>query len=227
MKPSTYFEPFFSATGELYKKKIINFKDSSLSPVQTDCSKMLFVLQQGQSGEIQMLETEFSGRQQDKLEMYLQNRDSIPALLSSITLDLFNQQTINMGWLGTRRRWQLECFERNLVLSPSLQRLQTQIHWDMIILWCMAIKWTEDEICHQNGSHLIIIIIIMYIYCAFINALSAHMIHINLNLIFYTHVEHSPTKTIYIIYYMEKQTLTTHTHTHTHTHTDCSFTDAA
>ena len=61
------------------------------------------------------------------------------------------------------------------------------------------------------------------------------MIHINLNMIFYTHVEHSPTKTIYIQYYTEKQanTRTTHTHTttttttttktqntHTHTHTD-------
>ena len=31
-----------------------------------------------------------------------------------------------------------------------------------------------------------------------INALSAHMIHINLNMIYYTPVEHSPTKTIYI-----------------------------
>ena len=35
----------------------------------------------------------------------------------------------------------------------------------------------------------------MYIYHALINALSAHMIHINLNMIFYTHTEHSPTKT--------------------------------
>ena len=49
-----------------------------------------------------------------------------------------------------------------------------------------------------------IIIIIMYIYHALINALSAHMIHINLNMIFYTHVEHSPTKTIYIKYYLKK-----------------------
>ena len=48
----------------------------------------------------------------------------------------------------------------------------------------------------------------MYIYLALINALSAHMIHINLNGIFYTHVEHSSSKTIYIRYYM-------HTHTHT------------
>ena len=41
----------------------------------------------------------------------------------------------------------------------------------------------------------------MYIYHALISALSVHMIHINLNMIFYTHVEHSPTKTIYIKYY--------------------------
>ena len=73
----------------------------------------------------------------------------------------------------------------------------------------------------------------MYIYDALINTLSFHMIHINLNMIFYMYVEHSPTKTIYIKYYKEKQinkhthTRTharTHarTHTHTHTHTDCS-----
>ena len=47
-----------------------------------------------------------------------------------------------------------------------------------------------------------IITIIMYSYHALINAMSAHMILINLNMIFYTHVEHSPTKTIYIKYYM-------------------------
>ena len=35
----------------------------------------------------------------------------------------------------------------------------------------------------------------MYIYHALINALSTHMIHINLDMIFYTHVEHSPNKT--------------------------------
>ena len=52
---------------------------------------------------------------------------------------------------------------------------------------------------------LMIIIIIMYIYHALINALSAHMIHINLNMIFYTHVKHSPTKTIYIKYYLKNK----------------------
>ena len=57
------------------------------------------------------------------------------------------------------------------------------------------------------------------------------MIHVNLNTIFYTHVEHSPTKTIYVKYYMEKQThacvcACTHTHAHarTHTHTHAQTT---
>ena len=63
-------------------------------------------------------------------------------------------------------------------------------------------------------------LIIMYIYHALINALSAHMIHINLNIIFYTHVEHSPTKKIYIKYYKKKKKRTTNTHTHTHARTD-------
>ena len=61
----------------------------------------------------------------------------------------------------------------------------------------------------------LVIIIIMYIYHALINALSAHTIHINLNTIFCAHVEHSLTKTIYIWYYTE-------TDTHTRTHNDYS-----
>ena len=61
----------------------------------------------------------------------------------------------------------------------------------------------------------------MYIYPVLINALNAHMIHINLNMIFYTLVEHSPTKTIYIKYYKKKFKKKTH-YTHTHTHIYCS-----
>ena len=53
------------------------------------------------------------------------------------------------------------------------------------------------------------------------------MIHINLHMIFYTHVEHSPTKTLYIKYYLKHthahtNALQTHTCTHSHTHNDCS-----
>ena len=57
----------------------------------------------------------------------------------------------------------------------------------------------------------------MFLYHALINALSAHMIHINLNKIFYTHAEHNPTEAINIKNYMENTHTPTHTHTHTHT----------
>ena len=53
-----------------------------------------------------------------------------------------------------------------------------------------------------------VIMIIMYIYCALINAVSSHIIHINLNMIFYTHVEHSRIKFFYIKYYTETRTHT-------------------
>ena len=46
--------------------------------------------------------------------------------------------------------------------------------------------------CKDYNSVQTAIIIIMYIYHVLINALSAHLIHINLNVIFCTHVEHSP-----------------------------------
>ena len=61
----------------------------------------------------------------------------------------------------------------------------------------------------------------MYIYHALINVLSAHMIHINLNILYTcTDVEHSPTKTIYMKYYKKIFFFKApHTHTHTHTHT--------
>ena len=54
------------------------------------------------------------------------------------------------------------------------------------------------------------VIIIMHIYYVLINTLSAHMIQINLDTLFYTHVEHSPTKTIYVKYYIYGNA---HTHT--------------
>ena len=62
-----------------------------------------------------------------------------------------------------------------------------------------------------TSNTFIIIIIIMYIYRALINDLSAHIIHINLNIIFYTHVEHSPIKNN-----LHKSIIWKQTHRHTH-----------
>ena len=71
------------------------------------------------------------------------------------------------------------------------------------------------------------IIIIMYIYHALINALSAHMIHINLNTIFYTCTAQSYQNNL-INCYMDTHTharSNLHTHararTHARTHSDC------
>ena len=61
----------------------------------------------------------------------------------------------------------------------------------------------------------------MYIYHALINALSAHMImiHVDLNTIFCTHLEHSPSyqNNLHKVLYMEM-----HTHIHTHTMHGCT-----
>ena len=56
----------------------------------------------------------------------------------------------------------------------------------------------------------------MYIYHALIDALIAHVIHINLNTIFYKHVQHSLTKTIYIKHHMEKKQKTKNRHEFKH-----------
>ena len=86
--------------------------------------------------------------------------------------------------------------------------------------WLQLIVITDITAKYLFVQNMQNITIIMYIYHALINALSAHIIHINLNMIFYTHVEHSPTKTIYVKYYKKqtnKNTLQTHTRTHTYT----------
>ena len=64
----------------------------------------------------------------------------------------------------------------------------------------------------------------MYIYHALINALSAHVIHINLSMIFYTHVEHSPTENNLHKVLYEKTNTEGHTlHARTHARArDCS-----
>ena len=64
--------------------------------------------------------------------------------------------------------------------------------------------WPLSGARHADLQELLIIII-MYIYHALINALTTHMIHVNLNTMFYTYVEQSPTNAMYIKYYMKKK----------------------
>ena len=64
-----------------------------------------------------------------------------------------------------------------------------------------------------------VIIIMMYIYHPLINALSAHMIHINLNMIFYTYKAQSYQNNLHKVLYGKTNKHTHYTHTHTCTHT--------
>ena len=70
---------------------------------------------------------------------------------------------------------------------PSLKKeLTVRVDWVVCVTLLLFFGHLEDV---RTVSPLFII---MYIYHALISALSAHMIHINLNMMFCTHVERSP-----------------------------------
>ena len=79
-------------------------------------------------------------------------------------------------------------------------------------IWLLEAKGNTPGLPLSFTPVFCLMIIIVYTYHALINTLTTHMIHINLIMIFYAHVGHSPTKTIYIKYYTE-----TRTHMHMHT----------
>ena len=92
--------------------------------------------------------------------------------------------------------------------SSTFRRVHLGGRYGIVSLLLMLCPWPSVKVVGWGLERLPVQIspvwvIVTYIYHALTNALSAHMIHINLNMIFYTHVEHSPTKTIYIKYYIK------------------------
>ena len=55
---------------------------------------MILLLQQASSGDVQLLQTPYSASVDDKIATYLHQANGIPAFLSSITMELFNRQTM-------------------------------------------------------------------------------------------------------------------------------------
>ena len=55
------------------------------------------LLQQSAGGELQMLANRYSETFADQIATYLHGADSIPAFLSSVTLELFQRQTMMQG----------------------------------------------------------------------------------------------------------------------------------
>ena len=103
------------------------------------------------------------------------------------------------SWCDVLCRWQVKtnCAKRSIFRCFVCVGLYPRKYFSVVCVWQVKVACTKRSTC---WCFVCVIIIIMYIYHALINALSAHMIHINLNMIFYTHVKHSPTKTIYIKY---------------------------
>ena len=110
--------------------------------------------------------------------------------------EAFDKSIVLMLRSGRRRRGRLLYMQRKCHTELPTEAGEGTAHaitsntfWG--ILRC------RPTISKRKGNNLkriglsIIIIIIMYICHALINTLSAHMIHINLNTIFYTHIEHS------------------------------------
>jgi mitotic spindle assembly checkpoint protein MAD1 len=52
------------------------------------------LLQQSSDGELQLLGNDYSASFADQIQTYLNGANSLPAFLSSVTLELFNRQTL-------------------------------------------------------------------------------------------------------------------------------------
>ena len=86
----------------------------------------------------------------------------------------------------------------------------------LVCFFPSVIRINDKELLRQNHTGTSPILRIMYIYHALVNCLNTHMIPINLNMKFYTHAEHSPTKNnLHKVLYGKTNKRTHYTHTHT------------
>ncbi|OWF51837.1 mitotic spindle assembly checkpoint protein MAD1-like [Mizuhopecten yessoensis] len=88
-------EVCYQLTG--YKIDILSSNQYKLTSMYAESPEDFFLFQQSSSGEVQMLGTDFSNTLEEAIELYLAKQDSIPAFLSSITLNLFSRQTMMIG----------------------------------------------------------------------------------------------------------------------------------
>ncbi|XP_077992721.1 mitotic spindle assembly checkpoint protein MAD1-like [Glandiceps talaboti] len=89
-------QSFRDACYQLTGYKIDNPKDNNylLTSMYAESSEDSLMFQSTDTGNFQLLETEFSSTLGDLVEQYLIRLDSIPAFLSSLTHELFSRQTM-------------------------------------------------------------------------------------------------------------------------------------
>jgi len=77
-----------------FKVDIPTAKQYKLMSMYAESANDFLLFCQSNTGEMQLLETEYSESVGDLIDAYLGHADSIPAFLSSVTIDLFNKQTM-------------------------------------------------------------------------------------------------------------------------------------
>jgi len=87
-----YREAVFRLFG--YKLDVPITKQYKLMSIYAESPTDCLLFSQSASGEMQLLANEFSDSLADLIDAYLNQADSIPAFLASVTMDLFNRQTL-------------------------------------------------------------------------------------------------------------------------------------
>lgn len=77
-----------------YKLDIPMTRQYKLMSMYADTPNDFLLFNQSGSGEMQLLANEYSDTLADLIDAYLSQADSIPAFLASVTMDLFNKQTL-------------------------------------------------------------------------------------------------------------------------------------
>ena len=113
------------------------------------------------------------------------------------------QSWLKPGWTGDKaRQCARQIWHQTFTYSPPpFFHLQAHLTYSVVVCAQTEVKThlrkqqQKTVTCHKC---ITVQVIIMYIYHALTDILSAHMVHINLNRIFCTYTEQSPTNAIYI-----------------------------
>ncbi|XP_020616973.1 mitotic spindle assembly checkpoint protein MAD1-like [Orbicella faveolata] len=90
-KIQEFREACYALTG--FKIDVIRDNQYRLQSMYAERSTDDLLFESSSKGEMMLLATDFSSQLADQIETYLSRYNSIPAFLSSITLELFNRQT--------------------------------------------------------------------------------------------------------------------------------------
>lgn len=94
MKSREFREVCYQLTG--YKIDFHYTKQYKVTSMYAERRDDFFIFQQGEKNDMQLLATDFTANLQESIDLYLSQRNSIPAFLSSVTLDLFKGLTMQV-----------------------------------------------------------------------------------------------------------------------------------